>query len=183
MNTQVFLTQVAASLAGSLVTLLVLYLVFKNELQAFRQPVVKEKAPEPPVGYKDERLQLLPLRLQAHERLIIFIERINPANLLLRVHQQGISVADLQSIILNEVRSEYQHNVAQQLYVDNTTWNVVRGLKDDTLAMLNNAVKGLPEGATGADLSRKILQHMSGITDSPYDLTLDLIKRDIQQLF
>lgn len=129
------------------------------------------------------KMELLPLRLQAHERLVLFIERINPANLFLRVHHSGITLADLHSAVLNEIRSEYQHNITQQLYVSPTTWDVVSKLKDDTIAMVNNAVKSLPAEAQGVDLSRKVLQHMAGMEKNPYDLTLNVIKNDIHQLF
>ena len=132
---------------------------------------------------KESRTQLLPLRLQAHERLIIFIDRINPANLLVRLHQQGIDISTLQAGVLNEVRSEYQHNITQQLYIDSVTWNVVRKLKDDTIGMINNAVQGLPSNANGIELSKAILQHMATIDENPYDLTIELIKKDIQKLF
>lgn len=132
---------------------------------------------------KESRASLLPLRLQAHERLIIFVERINPANLLVRLHEQGIGVKELQNLILNDIKSEFQHNIAQQLYVNSSSWNVIRKLKDDTIAMVNNAVQGLPEPSTGVDLSKKILQHMATIAENPYDLTIDHLKKDIQGLF
>jgi hypothetical protein len=132
---------------------------------------------------KEERPPLLLLRLQAHERLLLFIERINPSNLLVRLHQQGISVKDMQYLLLNEIRAEYQHNVAQQLYVNPRVWSVINGLKDDTLAMIGNAARDLAEEAEGVDLSKKILQQMAAIAEDPYQLTLELIKKDIQQLF
>lgn len=185
MNIQDFLTGVAVSATGGIIAISAGFYLFRNEIHKSltpEQPTVI-KSDVAPNANKEERLQLLPLRLQAHERLIVFIERINPANLFIRLHQQGISVADLQSVILNEIRLEYQHNVAQQLYVSETTWEVVRKLKDDTLGMVANGVRGLPEGAEGVDLSRKVLQHMATIADNPYDLTLNLIKKDIHKLF
>jgi hypothetical protein len=93
------------------------------------------------------------------------------------------SAYGLQSHILEEIRSEYQHNVSQQLYLNAASWNVLRKLKEDTIAMINNAVGGLPAEASGKDLSRKVLEHMAGIPENPYDLTLELIKQDIHQLF
>ncbi|WP_316823182.1 hypothetical protein [Pedobacter gandavensis] len=131
---------------------------------------------------KEDSTQLFSLRLQAHERLIVFVERINPSNLFLRLYVPGISAQELQALVLNEIRAEYQHNVTQQLYVSEIIWKVIRKLKDDTLAMVNQGVQGLPESARGMDLSRKVLQHMAEIADNPYDLTLDLIKKDIHQL-
>ena len=125
----------------------------------------------------------MPLRLQAHERLIVFIDRINPSNLLLRLHQPNISVAALQTMALNEINAEYQHNIAQQLYVNTLSWQVVRKLKEDTAAMVNNAVQGLPQTAEGIDLSKKILQHMSEIEENPFELAIGLLKKEIHGLF
>ncbi|KLT65246.1 hypothetical protein [Pedobacter sp. BMA] len=176
MSIQQVLTDVVILLAGIFLAFMALYYIIKGDIQRFFNLKVLELN-------KESRAHLLPLRLQAHERLIIFTDRINPANLLVRLHQQGISIAALQTGILNEVRSEYQHNITQQLYVDSQTWTVVRKLKDDTIAMINNAVQGLPADASGIELSKAILQHMAVISDNPYDLTIELIKKDIAVLF
>jgi len=176
MNIQQFLTDIVILSVGIFFALLAIYYILKNDIQRFFNLKHVELN-------KESRAQILPLRLQAHERLIIFIDRINPANLLVRLHQQGIGIAALQAGILNEVRSEYQHNITQQLYVSSITWNVVHKLKDDTIAMINNAVQGLPADANGIELSKAILQHMATIDENPYDLSIELIKKDIQQLF
>lgn len=176
MNIQQILTDLVILFAGIFLALMAVYYILKNDIQRFFDLKNIEIN-------KESRAHLLPLRLQAHERLIIFTDRINPANLLVRLHQQGIGIGTLQAGILNEVRSEYQHNITQQLYVDSVTWNVVRKLKDDTIAMINNAVQGLPADANGIELSKAILQHMASIDENPYDLTIELIKKDIQKLF
>ena len=66
--------------------------------------------------------QTLPLRLQAYERVVLFIERVNPANLLIRLNSTAYPAAELHSLIVTEIRNEYQHNVTQQLYVSNRAW-------------------------------------------------------------
>jgi len=167
---------VAVLATGGSITVAFAWYLIRNEVQKYFQLKSFE-------ARKEERSHLLPLRLQAHERMIVFIERINPANLFVRLHQQGISGRELQGIILNEIRTEYQHNVTQQLYVNPASWNVLRKLKEDTIAMLNNAVAGLPAEASGIDLSRKVLEHMASISENPYDLSLELIQKDIHQLF
>lgn len=176
MDLQKFLTDAAVLVIGGVATVSAGYYLIRDDIRNyFRLKFAVQK--------KEENPQLLSLRLQAHERLIVFIERINPSNLFIRLHQKGISVQELQATILNEIRAEYQHNVTQQLYISSATWNVVKQLKDDTIAMVNNGVESLPPDATGVDLSRKILQHMTAIENNPYDLTLDLIKNDIHLLF
>ena len=176
MNTQQILVDVVVLFAGIFIALMAVYYILKNDIQRFFNLKNIELN-------KESRAHILPLRLQAHERLIIFIDRINPANLLVRLHQQGIAIATLQAGVLNEIHSEYQHNITQQLYIDSVTWSVVRKLKDDTIAMINNAVKGLPTDANGIELSKAILQHMASIDENPYDLTIELIKKDIHSLF
>lgn len=176
MNIAHFLTQAAIMGLGGIIAVVAGYFLLKGDIQNY----FRFKALE---SHKDNRTALFPLRLQAYERLIVFIERINPANLLVRLHQPGIELSALQALIINEVNAEYQHNVTQQLYISAASWNVVRKLKDDTIAMINNAAQGLPQDATGLDLSKKILQHMSGIEENPYLLTIDLLKQDIHILF
>jgi hypothetical protein len=166
-----------ARLAGSLViTVAFAYYLIKPDIQRYLKLKTHGLVLE-------DRPQLMALRLQAHERLILFIDRINPSNLFIRSHQQGISLRDLQSVLLNDIRSEYQHNVPQQLYLSPAVWRVITKLKDDTIAMINTAVEHLPEGAEGVDLSKKVLTHMADMKEDPYELTLDLIKKDIQQFF
>lgn len=176
MDIEKFLTDAGVLVVGGVATVSAGYYLVKGDIRNYlRLRFAAQK--------KEENQQLLSLRLQAHERLIVFIERINPANLFIRLHHQGISLQELQAMVLNEIRLEFQHNVSQQLYISTATWNVVKQLKDDTIAMVNNGVKGLPADAMGVDLSRKVLQHMAELENNPYDLTLDLIKKDIHQLF
>lgn len=167
-----FLYQVATFIIPAIVILTFAHYLFRKEFDKY----LDLKFPETTSIGNDE---LLPLKLQAHERMIVFVERINPSNVLVRLHHQGISVADLQSLVINEINSEYQHNITQQLYIGDETWNVIKRLKEDTIAMVGNAAKGLASDATGVDLSKRILQHISLMQENPYDLTLTLIKRGI----
>src|SRR6201985_11729 len=114
--------------------------------------------------------QTLPLRLQAYERIVLFIERVNPANMLIRMAGTANTAAELHSLVVSELRNEYQHNVTQQIYVSARTWALVKRVKDDTLSVVNNAVKALPETATALDLSKTVLAHLSHLQDNPYDI-------------
>jgi hypothetical protein len=126
----------------------------------------------------------LPLRLQAHERLVLFLERINPASALIRLHVSGITAREMQHIILSDIRAEYQHNISQQIYVSERAWKIVKRIKDDTIAMVNSAVNALPENASSAELGKAILMHLSELeTENPYDIALSIVKQDIHSLF
>ena len=127
--------------------------------------------------------QTLPLRLQAYERLILFIERINPANLLVRLNAPGYTAAELHSIIITDVREEYQHNITQQIYVSSRAWALTKRVKEDTLNIVGNAIKSLPENASGLDLGRTILVGLSQMENNPYEIAAELIRKDLEELF
>jgi len=143
---------------------------------------------------RDEKIQLLefkkaisnqtlPLRLQAYERLVLFIERVNPSNLLIRLNGPAYNAHELYSLILEEVRNEYQHNITQQIYVSARAWSVVKRVKEDTLGIVNNAIKSLPETASGLDLSKFILGSLSQLEDNPYEIGANLLRKDLEELF
>ncbi|OOQ58847.1 DUF7935 family protein [Mucilaginibacter pedocola] len=127
--------------------------------------------------------QTLPLRLQAYERLVLFIERVNPANMLIRLNGNSLPAAELHAVIMNEVRNEYQHNVTQQIYVSSRAWAVIKRVKEDTLAVVGSALKALPEDANGLDLGRITLNHLGKLDENPYDIAITLLRQDLEDLF
>ncbi|MES2807320.1 MAG: hypothetical protein V4619_01760 [Bacteroidota bacterium] len=127
--------------------------------------------------------QTLPLKLQAYERVVLFIERANPASLLVRLNNPDYTAAELYMLVVAELRDEYQHNVTQQIYVSAGTWAIVKRLKDETVAVISNVIKVLPENATGLDLSKEVLEHLSRIDNNPYEAGLALIRKELEELF
>jgi hypothetical protein len=126
----------------------------------------------------------LPLRLQAYERSVLFIERINPSNLFIRLQSPGMTAIQLHQLVLAEIRAEYQHNISQQIYVSDVSWTVVKRIKDETIGIVSSALNSLPDEAIAMDLSKSVLTHLANLeSENPYDVALSLIKRDIQNLF
>ena len=126
----------------------------------------------------------LPLRLQAYERSVLLIERINPSNLFIRLQSPGMTAIQLHQLVLAEIRAEYQHNISQQIYVSDVSWTVVKRIKDETIGIVSSALNSLPDEAIAMDLSKSVLTHLANLeSENPYDVALSLIKRDIQNLF
>lgn len=97
------------------------------------------------------------LQLQAYERLILLVDRIALPNLISRVNQPGMSARDMQVILTQNIRQEFEHNVTQQIYVSAEAWEAVRNLKDQNLLIVNQVSSFLPAEASGQDLNRSIL--------------------------
>ncbi len=87
---------------------------------------------------KSQQEIVFPLRLQAYERMSLFLERIKPENILTRISLEGLSKSELQSIIISEIKTELNHNVAQQIYVESETWDKIVIAANSTASELNN---------------------------------------------
>ena len=73
---------------------------------------------------------ILPIRLQAYERICLFLERITPNNLIIRLNQANFTAREFQQVLLSEIRQEYNHNVTQQVYVSDEAWELVASAKE-----------------------------------------------------
>ncbi|WP_207424679.1 hypothetical protein [Desertivirga brevis] len=162
-------------IAGSAI-FFIAYNVLKSEFEINRQMKILDLR-------KSAQGTTLPLRLQAHERIVLFIERINPSSLLVRTHTPGLTVVQMQQMLTTEIQNEFQHNVTQQVYLSVQAWVMVRRLKDDTINLINQSAKTLDPEAPSLELSKLVLTHMASIEDNPYDAALALIKADIQEIF
>ncbi|MBC8053971.1 MAG: hypothetical protein H7Y13_12970 [Sphingobacteriaceae bacterium] len=173
--TNFFIDVVKFVLAGSLISYIAWQLV-KSELEKVNHSSLIELK-------KASQATTLPLRLQAYERLVLFIERINPSNMLVRVHVAGTTVREIQQFLIAEIRTEYQHNITQQLYVSTQAWAVMNRIQEDTISLINNTAAGLSSEASSVELSRIVLTHLANLEDNPYDAGLALLKHDMQHFF
>ncbi|QRR01712.1 DUF7935 family protein [Dyadobacter sandarakinus] len=125
----------------------------------------------------------LPLRLQAYERMCIFLERISPNNLLLRTTVTATSAVELQEIVLMEIRNEYNHNVAQQLYMSQGAWEQVTAAMNETVAAINQAAAQVPAEAPAAELAKQIFAQIMGQEAQPVTRALGVLREEIRMLF
>jgi hypothetical protein len=157
--------------------LYILYLTFKD---MFIKPK-KTTAPEAAVKSTDR--SVLPLQLQAYERLVLLVERINLQNLISRVFQQGLTATEMQMGLVQTVRAEFDHNVAQQIYVSPVAWEAVKTLKEQTITIINQVASQLPPTATAMDLNKQILEIFMQAESSPSELTSQILNAEAKQLF
>ena len=107
---------------------------------------------------KEKPAASLPLQLQAYERLILLSERISLPNLINRTSQPGLTARDLQQILTQSIKQEFEHNVTQQIYVTPEAWDAVRNLKEQNIHVINQVASFLPPDASGMDLSKYLLE-------------------------
>lgn len=136
------------------------------------------------IEYKIEtQKHIVPLRLQAYERSVLYLERISPNSIILRTYKAGMSAKLLQADILKAIREEYEHNMAQQIYVSINSWAMLKQAKEETIKMINLAAMNVPGDAGANDLAQLIFEAISKMDKLPTDIAINYLKSDVQKLF
>jgi hypothetical protein len=125
----------------------------------------------------------LRLRLQAYERMAMFIERISSRQLIPRIYDASMTVRDLQVAMTITIRSEFEHNLSQQIYVSKNVWETVKGVKEQELNMLNRIAVSLDPEAPARELHARILDVQSKSSDDlPTDVALQIINAEVKTI-
>ena len=164
-NTTLSLIFSAAALLISLVTF---YLYNTN-----RQP---KKATEPAYNIR-------PLQLQAYERLVVLAERIALPNLVSRVNQGGMSAKEMQLLLLESVKQEFEYNSSQQIYVSPVAWQALNNLKEQNMLIINQVAQSLPADAKGIDLNKRIMEIIiAQDKNALHNIVLDALNYEARKL-
>jgi hypothetical protein len=124
-----------------------------------------------------------PLRLQAYERFVLFLERIVVDKLILRVNRPGMDANFLKAALLKTVEEEFSHNLTQQLYISASTYETVKQAKEETIKIINVAGAKLPSNAKGAELAKNIFEIVTSLEKQPAQFAILTLKKEIRQLF
>lgn len=126
---------------------------------------------------------VLPVRLQAYERICLFLERIAPKNLIVRLNVGELTAEEFQHVILNEIREEYSHNISQQIYMSNDAWEGVNSAMEEVVMLVNESVNELADGAQSIDLARRVFEKILERQEIGTDFALAFVKQEIRLLF
>lgn len=123
-----------------------------------------------------------PIQLQAYERLVLFLERIKPDNLVLRCYQPGMNTRLLRDVMIQDIRNEYEHNLSQQLYISAQAWVYIKNAKEDIINTLNAIIPKEDEQLTATQYAGMLFESMA-TKQSQIDLAQDFLKKEIQERF
>ena len=126
---------------------------------------------------------LTPLRLQAFERAVLFLDRISPAELVLRVHKSHMDARTLHRELLSTIKEEYGHNVSQQLYMSEEAWATVHQASEETKRLMNVAMEKTGDKATGVEFSRAVFELLSGLPHTPSQAAIQVLRKEFQGIF
>ena len=161
------------ALAGGMMYLLVKR-YFDNEQ--------KERLLQMKIDERRETLKMVtPIRLQAYERMALFLERISPDSLVLRCYQPGMDLKLLQGVMTKNIRDEWEHNLSQQVYLAPGTWARIREAKDEMVNLVNSSAVTLTDTDDPTRLAASIFA--SAAKHLPTDKALEELHKEINELF
>ncbi len=132
---------------------------------------------------KANRQDLRPLKMQAYERLILFLERLQPDSLMMRMQRPGMSARVLHTAMLKNIRQEYEHNMTQQLYVSPSAWKLVLMARDEVTKLINISSTNLAAEATAIDLANEMVGVITKLDSIPTDVAIRGLKIEFQSKF
>jgi hypothetical protein len=173
-----FLILVLALLATVAVTGWVVYLLVKRYFDNQQ----KERLLQIKMDERAETLKAVtPIRLQAYERMALFLERISPNSLVLRCWQPGMDLRLLQGVMTKNIRDEWEHNLSQQVYLSPELWARIREGKDEMINLVNSAAVSLPDTTDPTRLAAAVFA--SAADHSPVDGALEAMHKELHELF
>ena len=130
---------------------------------------------------RENQKQALPIRLQAYERVVLLLERINPTQLLLRVAPISKSKEDYATLLTHNIQTEYEHNLTQQIYLTAETWDIILKAKNSTVQMIRKNANR--EDIVDADKLREAIMLELTEVESPSSIAISFLKEELKRVF
>lgn len=132
---------------------------------------------------KESLSTLTPIRLRAYERLILVLERTTPTALILNVAKPGMTNMELHTQLLAGIRQEFSHNLSQQIYVSNEIWTCIRSAQESLLRLVNTCASKCNPDNSANELSERIIQVYNASDQTPTEVAIDLLKKEVRMYF
>lgn len=130
---------------------------------------------------KDMQVNAMPMRLQAYERMALLLERISPSKLLIRVTPTSSDKNDYETLLIQSIEQEFEHNLSQQIYISDKCWSIVTTAKNATIQLIRRA--NMSEKTDTANKLREVVLGEMMERLSPSDAALSFIKDEVSDLW
>lgn len=121
-----------------------------------------------------------PSKLQAYERLVIFLTRISPDNLIVRHSRSGQSSQELREVMISTINEEFNHNISQQIYISDQAWNAVKYAKEEIISIIDEMYKHNGPDISGPELGKLILERLIHERNHTTQKAISILKKELQ---
>lgn len=134
-----------------------------------------------PAAVKERNKEFMAMQVDAVQRLVLFLERIAPNNMIMRLNNPGLPAGAFQAKLLETVRQEFEHNLAQQIYISPEAWRITKNSKEEVLKIINMAATKMAPTAMANDLSRGIFEITAQLEHQPTDGAIAFLKDELNK--
>jgi len=136
------------------------------------------------MGLDNERKSaVIPIRLRSYERLMLLIERTNPSTMVMQVIKPGMSCVEFQTLLLDYIRKEYEHNYSQQIYVSDQLWKAIGLTRETIVRHINNCAKEFQPEDSASQMAEMLITTYAAAENNPSQFAADLLKSETKVLF
>ena len=160
----------------ALIVFLTAYFTIKTALQK------ENEARKVQIVLQNQKV-ITPIRLQAYERIVLFLERISPNSVIMRLQTPNMTTKQLHKEILIIIRSEFEHNLSQPLYLSVEAWEMIRNAKEKTIKLINSCMEDLDPNDNAIKLSSAVFEKLIEIQTPPSQEAINFIKEEISTLY
>lgn len=126
---------------------------------------------------------ILQRRLQAYERLSLFLERLKYPNVIKRCYDKDLNAKELINRMKMDIQAEYDHNITQQIYVSPKLWEIIYLTKEDSISTLTDLGGDIESYQSEQVFIRALIDKLSHKKYNPVDKALLAIRSEVNTLF
>ena len=101
-------------------------------------------------------------------------------NLLIRIQPISQRKEDYEQLLIQNIEQEFEHNLAQQIYLSEECWNIILTAKNTTIQFIRNC--DISNNSSTADKFRELVLTKSMDTSSPSNAALAYLKNEVSHL-
>lgn len=175
---------IAALIVAALLIFGAVFYFTNKWVEVQREKILASRIPSKEIKQQgtDLKRHFFPLQVDAYQRMVLFLERIAPNNMIIRLSNPGLPARAFQQKLLENIRQEYDHNLAQQIFISKNAWSNVQSSKEEIVKIINMAAINLGDTALANDLSKNIFEITAQLKAQPTDLAIDILKTELNQL-
>lgn len=119
---------------------------------------------------------------QAYERMVTFVSRSSLTAMTERLKGEEMSAQQLADVFIASLQAEFEHNLSQQIYLPEYTWQALVDMKDQQIFILQQLKNSLPENAPASLLTVAIQSFLQADANaSMQPMVLELLKSEARK--
>lgn len=126
--------------------------------------------------------EVIRLKFQAFERFTLLLERLSPESLVIREQNPKMNCLSFHSHLLKVIRTEFNHNIAMQIYISAETYEKIKTAREKLLMLINSSVVRVKPEIPALELGRVIIEDATKEVNLYFKVAINAIRTEMEEL-